>query len=249
MGEFSGKTAFVTGCSSGIGRQTAHALARAGANVAITDINGDGLEETRKQLEQYGVGVEPIVLDVADPDAVNAAVARTVKRFGGLHCAHNNAGIMGPVQELLAYTPEVARKLFDVNVFGVLYCMQAQLRHMLDNGGGAIVNTASVSGVRAVPMIGVYTSTKHAVIGLTKAAAVEYSARGVRINAVCPGFVKTNMTAGQFTDEVEQALGEQHPIGRFSQPEEIAEAVIWLLGPKASFSTGCTMFVDGGQTC
>ena len=249
MGDFSGKTAFVTGCSSGIGRQSAHALARAGANVMITDINGPGLEETKKQLAQYGVGVESMVLDVADPKAVDAAIAATVKAFGGLQLAHNNAGIMGPVQEFLAYTPEVAKKLFDVNVFGVLYCMQAQLRHMLENGGGSIVNTASVSGVRAVPMIGVYTATKHAVIGLTKAAAVEYSARGVRINAVCPGFVKTNMTGGQFSEEVEQALGEQHPIGRFSQPEEIAEAVLWLLSDKASFSTGCTMFVDGGQTC
>ena len=249
MGDFSGKTAFVTGCSSGIGRQSAHALARAGANVMITDINGDGLKETEAQLAQYGVGVASTVLDVADADAVTAAVQATVKRFGGLQLAHNNAGIMGPVQELLAYTPELTRKLFEVNVFGVLYCMQAQLRHMLDNGGGSIVNTASVSGVRAVPMIGVYTATKHAVIGLTKAAAVEYSARGVRINAVCPGFVKTNMTGGQFSEEVEQALGEQHPIGRFSQPEEIAEAVLWLLSDKASFSTGCTMFVDGGQTC
>lgn len=249
MGDFSGKTAFVTGCSSGIGRQSAHALARAGANVMITDIDGAGLEETKRQLAPYGVGVASMVLDVADPEAVEAAVAATVKAFGGLHCAHNNAGIMGPVQDMLSFTPELTRKMYDVNVFGVLYCMQSQLRHMLDHGGGSIVNTASVSGVRAVPMISIYTSTKHAVIGLTKAAAVEYSAKGVRINAVCPGYVQTNMTSGQFSEEVEQALGEQHPIGRFSQPEEIAEAVLWLLSDKASFSTGCTMFVDGGQTC
>lgn len=248
MAELSGKTAFVTGASSGIGRQSAHALARAGANVMITDIDAAGLETTRGQLAQYGVGIEATVLDVSDHAAVNRAVDATVERFGAINLAHNNAGIMGPVQPMLDFTPELSHRMFDINVFGVLYCMQAQLRHMLKSGGGAIVNTASVSGVRAVPMISVYTATKHAVIGLTKAAAAEYSGQGVRINAVCPGFVKTNMTAGQFSEEVEQALGEQHPIGRFAQPQEIAEAVLWLLSDKASFSTGSTMFVDGGQT-
>ena len=119
---------------------------------------------------------------------------------------------------------------------------------MVKAGKGAIVNTASVSGVHAVPNISVYTTTKHAVIGLTRAAAAEYSVQGVRVNCVCPGFVLTNMTKDQFKPEMEAAIAAQHPIGRFAQPEEIAEAVLWLLSDKASFSTGSAVFVDGGQT-
>lgn len=248
MGELSGRTAFVTGCASGIGKASAHALAKAGANVMIADMNAEGLAATANELAQYGVGVAQSVLNISDIDAVNKAIDATVATFGSLDLAHNNAAIMGPVVPMVDYPADVARKLIDINVLGTFWCMQAQLRQMLKQGKGSIVNTASVSGVHAVPDISIYTATKHAVIGLTKAAAAEVSAKGVRVNCVCPGFVMTNMTGGSFTAEQEAAIAAQHPIGRFSQPQEIAEAVLFLLSDRASFSTGSSMFVDGGQT-
>ncbi|PXA85465.1 hypothetical protein DMC47_37375 [Nostoc sp. 3335mG] len=248
MTDMQGKTAFVTGASGGIGRASAHALAKAGANVMIVDVEPDGLAETAAQLEAHGVGVATAIADVSDEAAVNAAVEETVRRFGAIDLAHNNAAIMGPVTTMLDYPLDVAHRMFDINVFGVLHCMRAELRHMLAQGKGAIVNTASVSGVHAVPNISIYTTTKHAVIGLTRSAAAEYSAQGVRINCVCPGFVLTNMTKSQFTEETEAVLAAQHPIGRFAQPEEIAEAVLWLLSDRASFSAGSAVFIDGGQT-
>ena len=248
MSDMKGKTAFVTGASGGIGRASAHALAKAGANVMIVDVEPEGLAETAAQLEAYGIGVATSIADVSDEGAVNAAVEETVRRFGAIDLAHNNAAIMGPVTTMLDYPLDVAHRMFDINVFGVLHGMRAELRHMLRQGKGAIVNTASVSGVHAVPNISIYTTTKHAVIGLTRSAAAEYSAQGVRINCVCPGFVLTNMTKDQFTGETDAALAAQHPIGRFAQPEEIAEAVLWLLSDRASFSAGSALFIDGGQT-
>jgi NAD(P)-dependent dehydrogenase (short-subunit alcohol dehydrogenase family) len=243
-----GKVGFVTGAASGIGKASARALARAGARLMLVDVSAPALEATRSELAGGGAEVATSVVDVADPDAVSRAVAQTVERFGGLQLAHNNAGLLGPFASLANYPLDAARRLFDVNVFGVLHCLQAQIRAMLAGGGGSIVNTASVSGVRALPNIGIYTATKHAVIGLTKAAAREYSARGIRVNCVCPGFVLTDMTKGRFDAETEAALAAQHPIGRFADPAEIAETVLWLLGESASFVTGSAVFVDGGQT-
>jgi NAD(P)-dependent dehydrogenase (short-subunit alcohol dehydrogenase family) len=248
MSDLRGKAAFVTGAAGGIGRTTAHALAREGAKLMLLDMKADGLEETRSHLEPYGVEVATAVLDISDPEAVTRAVDAAVARFGRLDLAHNNAAILGPIAAMVDYPLDAARRLFDVNVFGLLHCMQAELRVMLAQGGGAIVNTASVSGVRAVSHISIYTATKHAVIGLTKSAAREYSEHNIRVNCVCPGFVMTDMTKGQFDAETEAMLAAQHPIGRFARPEEIAESVVWLLSDKASFVTGSAVFVDGGQT-
>jgi NAD(P)-dependent dehydrogenase (short-subunit alcohol dehydrogenase family) len=214
----------------------------------LVDVDAQRLETTRAELADGGADVAISVVDVADPDAVSRAVAATAERFGGLHLAHNNAGLLGPFAPLARYPLDAARRLFDVNVFGVLHCLQAQIPAMLTGGGGSIVNTASVSGVRALPNIGIYTATKHAVIGLTKSAASEYSGRGIRVNCVCPGFVLTEMTKGRFDAETESALAAQHPIGRFADPAEIAQTVLWLLGDGASFVTGSAVFVDGGQT-
>jgi NAD(P)-dependent dehydrogenase (short-subunit alcohol dehydrogenase family) len=248
MSGLKGKSAFVTGAGSGIGRATAEALAREGVNLMIVDVDAVGLEATRKIVEGLGTRVVTSVTDISDAQAVEKAIAEAIKQFGRLDLAHNNAAIMGSIGPLADYSLTEARKLFDVNVFGLLHCMQPQIRHMKERGGGSIVNTASVSGVHAVPMIGIYTATKHAVIGLTKAAAADYSAAGIRVNCVCPGFVMTNMTAGRFDKATEDALAAQHPIGRFAQAAEIANAVVWLLSDKASFSTGSAVFVDGGQT-
>jgi NAD(P)-dependent dehydrogenase (short-subunit alcohol dehydrogenase family) len=246
--DLNGRVAFVTGAASGIGRASAHALARAGARLMLVDVDAEGLEATRAELAGGCAELATSVIDVADPEAVSRAVAQTVERFGGLQLAHNNAGLLGPFAPLASYPLEAARRLFDVNVFGVLFCLQAQIRVMLERGGGSIVNTASVSGVRALPNVGIYTATKHAVIGLTKSAAREYSAQGIRVNCVCPGFVRTDMTRGRFDAAAEEALVAQHPIGRFAEPAEIAASVLWLLGDDASFVTGSCVFVDGGQT-
>ena len=248
MSLFQGKTAFVTGAAGGIGRATAHALAREGANLMLVDLDLGGLEALRDEIGRHRSGVAIFAADIADAGGVKAAVAETIARFGRLDLAHNNAALLGSIVELVDYPLDVARRLLEVNVLGLLHCMQPQIRHMLESGGGSIVNTASVSGVHAVPNISVYTATKHAVIGLTKSAASEYSARGIRVNCVCPGFVLTNMTKGRFDPETEAMLAAQHPIGRFARPMEIAEAVVWLLSDRASFSTGSALFVDGGQT-
>jgi len=248
MSDFLGKTAFLTGAGGGIGRATANLLAREGASLMLVDIDRAALEETASQAKAHGGDVATCVADVADAGQVTAAVNETVARFGAIDLAHNNAGILGPIGPLADYDLAAARQLFDVNVFGVLHCMQAQIPHMLAAGGGSIVNTASVSGVRAVPHIGAYTATKHAVIGLTKAAAADYSEQGIRVNCVCPGFVLTGMTKDKFDAATQAALAAQHPIGRFAEPEEVAEAVLWLLSGRASFATGSAVFVDGGQT-
>jgi NAD(P)-dependent dehydrogenase (short-subunit alcohol dehydrogenase family) len=248
MPDLENKVAYVTGAASGIGRATARALARDGARLMLVDSNAAGVEEVRAELAERGADVAKSVIDIADPEAVTRSVEATVSRFGRLDLAHNNAAIMGPIVALTDYPLDAARRLFDVNVFGLFHCLQAQIRVMEPQGGGSIVNTASVSGVHAVPMISIYTATKHAVIGLTKSAAVEYSARGIRVNCVCPGFIVTDMTSGRFDAETEKALAAGHPIGRFGQPEEIAETVVFLLSDKSSFTTGSAVFTDGGQT-
>jgi NAD(P)-dependent dehydrogenase (short-subunit alcohol dehydrogenase family) len=248
MSDLENKVAYVTGAASGIGRATARVLAREGAKLMIVDANAAGLEDIRAELAAAGADVAASVIDIADPEAVTRSVEATVSRFGRLDLAHNNAAIMGPITPLIDYPLDAARRLFDVNVFGLFHCLQAQIRVMEPQGKGSIVNTASVSGVHAVPMISIYTATKHAVIGLTKSAAVEYSVKGIRVNCVCPGFIVTDMTSGRFDADTEQALAAGHPIGRFGQPEEIAETVVFLLSDKSSFTTGSAVFADGGQT-
>ncbi len=246
MKELSGKTAFVTGGASGIGRATAHALAEAGANVMIADVDLDGLKQTAQQLTEYDVGVAHARLDIADSEAVDEVIKETVARFGSLDLAHNNAGILGPSLSMVDYPLSEARKVIEVNIMGTLYCMRAELRQMLRQKTGSIVNTASTSGVHAVPNMSLYTASKHAVIGLTKAAAVEYSSKGIRVNCICPGFVKTKM-ADSLSPEVQKMLLQDQPMGRFSEPEEIAQTVLFLLSERSSFSTGSSVFVDGGQ--
>lgn len=245
--EFDGKVALITGAGSGIGRASAVKLAAAGASVMIVDRDAAGLEATAALVSAAGGQVASFVGDVSSGADVKQFVRRAIDTFGGLHLAHNNAGIMGPpAMPFIDYPEDGLRQVMDVNLFGIFHCLQAEIRHMLDHGGGAIVNTASVSGLNATPLISGYIASKHAVLGLTKAAAVEYAGRGIRVNAVCPGYVLTNLVSSYFDEEVSDAIKASHPINRICQPEEIADVVLWLLSDRSSYVVGAEVVADGG---
>ena len=243
------KTALITGAGSGIGRATAIAFARLGANVACADIDAAAGEETVRMVRELGAKAAFEPLDVTDPQAHIDAVEAARNLFGALHAAVNNAGIsVGPSR---SYRPVAQMDLADweaimkVNVDGVFYGLRAQVPALLASGGGAIVNLASIMGQVALPGLGAYATSKHAVVGLTRVAALDYAAQGVRINAVGPGYVDTPMLAGK-DDATRTMLAARHPIGRLARPEEIAELVVWLCSEKASFVTGAYYPVDGG---
>jgi NAD(P)-dependent dehydrogenase (short-subunit alcohol dehydrogenase family) len=243
-GEFSGKSAMVTGAASGIGRATALALARAGAKVLVGDLDQAGVEATAKAIGEAGGEAKAVLLDVTSEESVVAAVSAARAAFGGLHIGVNCAGIVLSGALLADVPEEKFDQVIAVNLKGVWRCLRAQIPAILDSGGGAVVNVSSTMGLVGSPMSSSYVTSKHGVIGLTKAAAIEYSARGVRVNAVCPGGTDTPM----ISDQVKQALVPLHPIGRISQPEEIAAAILFLASPAASFITGVALPVDGGWT-
>lgn len=248
-----GKVALVTGSGSGIGRASAIAFAREGASVAVADIDVAGGEETVRLITDAGGRASFIETDVSKRDQVDDLIAKTVDLYGGLDCAHNNAGIEGAAADTHEYPEEDWDAIVSVNLKGVWLSMRAEIPVMLERGGGAIVNTASTFGLVAVPNCCGYVATKHAVAGLTKAAALENARRGIRINAVCPGAVDTPLL-DRFFDGIapddpqalSDAYAEQEPIGRLGRPEEIGEAVVWLCSDAASFITGTPMPVDGG---
>lgn len=245
--DFSGKTAFVTGAGSGIGRATARAFARAGASVMLVDLNAEGLRATADLIEADGGQIDLMTADVTDPAAVRAAVDATVERFGRLDCAHNNAGLFSDPMELIAFDEGIARRIMDVNYWGVFHGMRAQIEVMLRQGGGTIVNTASGAGLIGIAGMAAYCAAKHAVVGITKATAAEVASRGIRINAVCPGIVETPMVDNLIgTNEGRTTMITRYPIGRFGQPPEIAEVVLWLSSPAASFVVATAIPVDGG---
>jgi NAD(P)-dependent dehydrogenase (short-subunit alcohol dehydrogenase family) len=231
------RVAFVTGGGHGIGAATARRLAAAGVGVVVADRDLDAARAVATAVDGLAVQV-----DVSRPDEVEAAVSRAVSWGGGLHYAYNNAGVPGIVAELADYPDKVFWRVQQVNVGGVFACMRAELRHMVAAGGGSIVNAASGAGTGGVRGSSAYVASKHAVIGLTKTAAVEYASRGVRVNAVAPGLVRTSLVEG--LDGFEAA----HPIGRAATPEEVADAVWWLLAGGSTFVTGAVVPVDGGLT-
>ncbi len=244
-----GKTALITGGSSGIGKATAIAFAEAGAKVAIADISETGGEETVDLIHQIGGEAIFIQTDVSSAKQVRELIKKVVAVYGSIDCAVNNAGIEGVRTSTVAYSEENWDKTIDINLKGVWLCMKYQIPYMREIGGGAIVNMASIAGLRsALPGFSAYTASKHGLIGLTKAAAVEYGRAGIRVNAVCPGFIETPMVSEnkERLAEIENWIETAVPIGRLGTPEEVAETVIWLCSPAASFITGHALVVDGG---
>jgi NAD(P)-dependent dehydrogenase (short-subunit alcohol dehydrogenase family) len=247
---FADKVAFVTGASSGIGRATAVAFARAGAAVAVVDIDEAGTAATTELISEFGGSALPLVADVTQEGDVKAAVRATVEQFGRLDAAFNNAGIEQPVAPLAEVSIAEFDRLVAVNLRGVFSCMRAQIPEMLNHGGGTIVNTSSGAGVTGIAGQSAYCATKFGVIGMTKAVALDYAHLGVRINAVCPGIIQTPMM-DRFTGGTEEGRARviaQEPIGRMGAPDEIADAVLWLSSDASSFVVGHALVADGGQT-
>lgn len=246
---FKDKVAIVTGATSGIGRATAIAFAKAGSKVVLAGRRETEGAQVVSEIEQAGGEALFVRTDVSVEADSEALVARTIERFGRLDFAFNNAGVFLDSGPVTASTEDVYRRTMDINVGGVLYGMKHQIPAILKSGGGAIVNNASSLGLSVIANAPVYNASKFAVIGLTKTAAVEFSAKGVRVNAVCPAVVETDINAGMRSDgPSHDFMLAMHPIGRFGKVEEIAEVVLFLCSPGAGFTTGIAMPVDGGFT-
>ncbi len=232
---FENKVALVTGAGSGLGLATAKAFAQSGASVALADANENSVRSAAEELSAQGY---------------KAFAERTVATFGRLDAAYNNAGVQNVIAEAAEATREDFDRVMGVNLRGVWSCMKFELRQMLRQGGGAIVNCSSIGGLVAGPKRGTYQASKHGVLGLTKSAALDYAARGIRINAVCPGIIHTAMLDKMMATQADalNAMLKDVPIGRLGRPEEIASAVLWLCSSPASFMVGHALAVDGGYT-
>lgn len=248
-GHFTGKVALVTGGSSGMGRASALAFAREGANVVVADTSVEGGEETVGRIKEMGAAALFVPTDVSQATAVEALVNTAIATYGRLDCAFNNAGINEEHGPLTDCTEAQWDRIISINLKGIWLCMKYEIPHMLKLGGGAIVNTASVVGLTGGRSFPAYVASKHGIIGLTKAAALDYGKNGIRVNAVCPGTIYTPMYEHRIGDDPETTarIISEIPLGRLGQPEDVAEAVVWLCSDAASFVTGHSLVVDGGD--
>ncbi len=248
MGRFEDQAGVVTGAGSGIGRATARLLAREGAFVAVADIDAAGANETVEMIRGAGNEAEAVRCDVTSAADVDALVQTVIRARGTLDFAHNNAGVAGAGVVFDKLTESDFDRVTTINMKGMWLSMRAELETMRGQGRGAIVNTASVSGFVVAPLSAPYSATKHAVIGLTREAAIEAGPLGIRVNCVCPGFVDTPMTQGAVAPEIWEQVSAAPALRRSCQPEEIAEAVAYLLSDQASYVAGHALVVDGGLT-
>lgn len=250
-GTLAGKVALVTGGSTGIGKATSLVFAREGAMVVVADINVDGGEDTARLIQDSGGKAIFVESDVSREADVEALVSKAVETYGRLDCAFNNAGISGNVgASTHEYSDESWERVMGINLKGVWLCMKYEIPQMLKQRGGAIVNTASILGLVGSPGVSAYVASKHGVVGLTRAAALEYAPQGIRVNAVSPGTIRTPILRAFIAadPEFESATTSRHPIGRLGMPEEVAEGVVWLCSDAASFVIGHILTVDGGYT-
>jgi len=250
MSDFGQKIALVTGAGSGIGRATALVFAREGAAVACSDIDTESGEATVRMIEDLGGTASFVRADVSVGSDVEAMVQTVVERYGRLDVAHNNAGIGGLGKPIDGHSLSEFERTMAINTKGVFHGMKYQIPQMLKQGGGAIVNTSSMMGLVGLAGISAYSASKHAVVGLTRSAALEYGSKGVRINCVCPGIIRTPINQ-KYWDEFPEAEKEWlsiEPIGRYGEPEEVAEVVAWMASDEASFMHGHALSVDGGAT-
>ena len=245
MSDFDGKVVIVTGAASGIGRATAIQFAQQGAKVVVADISQAGADETAALIGENAIVFQ---LDVADEHSCQSMVDKTIDVYGRLDIVFNNAGIPGVRACTADQTTEEWKRVIDVNLNGVFYCTKSAIPEMLKTGGGVIVNTSSIDGFTGMGTVSHYTAAKHGVIGLTKACALEYGKQNIRCVAVAPGYINTAMTESVFSDEENAMLMAIIPLGRPSQPEEVANLVLWLASDKASYVTGSCHTIDGGIT-
>ncbi|MFC1919408.1 SDR family oxidoreductase [Chloroflexota bacterium] len=251
MKKFEGRVALVTGGGSGIGRASALIFAREGAKVVVANITPKGGEETSQIIEDSGGRSMFVEADIAKAAEVEALVEEVISKYGRLDCAHNNAGIFGMMANTADYAEEEWDQVIDINLKGVWLCMKYELRQMIEQGNGAIVNMSSHAGLRGVSNgMPAYVASKHGVVGLTKAAALEYAGRGIRVNSVCPSGTITPLVLRLWERDpaMKQRAGMMVPLGRMATAEEVAEAVVWLCSDAASFITGHSLALDGGRT-
>lgn len=247
MSLFDGKVAIVTGGGSGIGQAACYLYAREGAKVVVSDVSESSGNETCRAIQEQSGEAIFVRADVANPSDCQALVDKTLEKYGRLDIAFNNAGIGGEANLTADYSIEGWRKVIDINLSGVFYCMKYEIPAMLKAGGGAIVNMASILGRVGFAQSPAYVAAKHGVVGLTKTTAIEYAQQGLRINSVGPAFVHTPLISGlEQNQQTRDYLISLHPIGRLGKSEEVAELVIWLSSEKASFVTGAYYEIAGG---
>ena len=249
-GRLDGKAMLITGAASGIGRATALAASREGAKLVLSDVGVEAGEETARLITAEGGKALFVRCDVTRQADIDAMVKRAVETYGKLDCAFNNAGIEGTLTPTADYPEDLFERVIQTNLIGVWKCLRAEIPVMLQQGKGAIVNTASVGGLVGAGAFSAYVASKHGVVGLTKTCALDYAKQGIRLNAVCPGVIQTPMLdrLSGGTPAVIEALSASEPVGRIGTAEEVGEAVVFLLSDAASFITGTTLAVDGGFT-